>query len=328
MQWKKEEAVRLGAVLSAAALAVSACTPGAAPEDYPSGPIEIVVPWAAGGSSDVLVRAFAAPLEEALGESVLVVNRPGGGSAVGAAEAATADADGYTLLHSTASTFITVPLRQEVSYAAEDFRSVISLGDQPIVLVADADTGWESLEDVTFDGTATIATTSVGNVLHLVASNFVDEAGGASDYLPFDGSNETTLAVANGDADFAGVEANIALPQIEAGEVVPLAVATTERLDELPEVPTFEEQGFERSHGRYSRVALSVPAETPDEVVAAIAQAGEQAREAESWREYAQSTLLQEPQYLGEDFLLQYVPDDMEWTRESFGPAGVAEGAG
>ncbi|GAB3059936.1 tripartite tricarboxylate transporter substrate binding protein [Sediminivirga luteola] len=316
------------AALSGVALVTAGCVGNAAAEDYPSQPVEIIVPWGAGGSSDVLIRAFAEPLEQALGQSVLVVNRPGGGSAIGAAEAARAQADGYTLLHSSASTFITVPLRQEVNFSAEDFRSVVSLGDQPIVLVANPDTGWESLDDVEADRTLTIATTSVGNVLHLVASNFVDEAGYTSEALPFDSSSETTMAVANGDADLAGVEANIALPQIEAGEVIPLAIATSERLEELPDVPTFAEQGFERSHDRYSRVAVSVPAETPEEVVEVLRAAGEEAMQADSWREYAASTLLQDPAYVGDDFLAQYVPDDMEWTRESFAAAGVEEAAG
>lgn len=315
--------LRVGAVLSAVGLAAVGCGSSPDAENYPDQPIEIIVPWAAGGSSDVLVRAFAQAYEEANEDQVLVVNRPGGGSAIGAAEAARADADGYTMLHSSASTFITVPLRENVDYGPEDFRSVVSLGDQPVVLVASPDSGWEELDDVTLDSELTIAVTAVGNVLHLIGSNFVDEAGGTSAYLPFDGSNETVMAVANGNADLAVAEANIALPQVEAGEVVALAVATTERLDELPDVQTFGEQGYERSHDRYSRVAISVPGDTPDEIVEAFQEGAANAMEQQSWLDYAETTLLQPPAYEAEDFMNGYVVNETEWTRESFGPAGV-----
>lgn len=320
----KRKYLRLTAALSVLGLVAVGCgSSGGDAENYPDGPLEIIVPWSAGGSSDVIVRAFAQAYEEANGDQILVVNRPGGGSSIGAAEAAGAPADGYNLLHSSASTFITVPLRENVNYSAEDFQSVVSLGDQPVVLVASPDSGWEELADVPSGEEMTIAVTAVGNVLHLVGSNFVDENGGTSTYLPYDGSNETSMAVSNGNADLAVVEANIALPLIESGDVVPLAVATTERLDELPDVGTFEEQGFERSHDRYSRVAISMPAEVPEEIVEIFREGAANALEQESWQDYVETTMLQEPAYEGADFMEGYVPNEIEWTRESFEAAGV-----
>lgn len=320
----KRTFMRLGIAITAVGLIATGCSSAEDDaENYPEEPLEIIVPWGAGGSSDVMNRAFAQAYEEANGDQIQVVNRPGGGSSIGAAEAAQANSDGYTLLHSTASTFITVPLRENVDYSPQDFRSVISLGDQPVVLVASPDSGWEELDDVPMDSELTISVTAVGNVLHLIASNFVDEAGGASTYLPFDGSNETQMAVANGNADISAVEANIALPQIEAGEVVPLAISSSERLDDLPDVPTFEEQGYERSHDRYSRTALSMPADTPDEIVEVFQEGASNAMEQDSWLEYVETTMLQPPAYEGEDFMEGYVADETEWTRESFEPAGV-----
>ncbi|NLS10707.1 tripartite tricarboxylate transporter substrate binding protein [Nesterenkonia sp. MY13] len=310
--------------IAAGTLALTACGPGeASADDFPEEPIEIVVPWGAGGSSDVAVRAFAEAYEEANGDQILVVNRPGGGSAIGAAEAARANADGYTMLHSTASTFITVPLLEDVNYGPDDFKSVISLGDQPVILVANPDTNWESLEDVPMDEELVIATTSPGNVLHLIASNFVDEAGGSSSHLPFDSSGETTQAVANGNADLAAVEANIALPQIEAGEVTALAVSSSEPLEELPESETFSAQGFERSHDRYSRMALSVPSDTPDEIIQALQEGGAEALETSTWNDYAETTMLQPPAYEGGDFMDSYISNETDWTRESMEPAGL-----
>lgn len=318
----KRKALRVVAVLSVLGLAAVGCSSSGG-ENYPDGPMEIIVPWSAGGSSDVIVRAFTQAYEEANGDEILVVNRPGGGSAIGAAEAAGAPADGYNMLHSSASTFITVPLREKVNYSPEDFQSVVSLGDQPVVLVASPDSGWEELADVPSGEEMTVAVTAVGNVLHLVGSNFVDENGGTSTYLPFDGSNETSMAVSNGNADLAVVEANIALPLIESGDVVPLAVATTERLEELPDVGTFGEQGFERSHDRYSRVAISMPADVPEEIVQVFQDGAEKALKQDSWQDYVETTMLQAPAYEGADFLKGYVPDEIEWTRESFEPAGV-----
>lgn len=307
-------------------IATTGCSAiGGSPETFPNGEIDIVVPWGAGGSSDVMVRAFAEPFQEALGESALVVNRPGGGSSIGAVEVARAKADGYTMLHSTSSTFVTLPLRQKVKYQADEFKSVVSLGDQPILLVSGKDSGWKSLDDVKkkAKGMQKIAVTSQGNVLHLVASNFVDEIGLESESLPFDASSETALAVSNGDADLAGVEANIALPQIKAGEVVPLAVSSPERLSELPDVPTFEEAGYTKSQGRLSRVARSVPADTPDEVVDVLSKAGDEALQSDSWKEYAKTTALLDPEFAGEDFMKKFVPEELDWTRESFPAAGL-----
>lgn len=315
----------LGAVASIGAiLAVSACGSAKAGE-FPNDSIEIIVPWAAGGSSDTIVRAFAEPFSAEIGETVLVVNRPGGGSAIGAAEAAKAKGDGYTLLHSSASTFVTVPLRQKVSYTPEDFNSVVSLGDQPIILVTGTENGWKSLEDVkkANEQNLQVATTSQGNLLHLVATNFVDEIGKTSESLPFDGSNETILAVSSGDADIAAVEANIALAQIKAGEVVPLAVTTVERLKELPDVPTFGELGYTRSANKLSRIAISVPSDTPDEIKQKLSDAGEKALKAESWKEYAKSISLQEPEYTGSEFMNEYIPNEINWTKESFPSAGL-----
>ncbi|WP_120004053.1 tripartite tricarboxylate transporter substrate binding protein [Nesterenkonia muleiensis] len=291
--------------------------------EFPSDTIEIIVPFSAGGASDVQARAFAQAYEEANGDTILVVNRPGGGTSIGTMEAAGADPDGHTLLHSTASTFISLPLMEEVNFDTEDFRSIISYGDLPTIVLANADSGWESLDDVSTDAQLTIATTAPGNVLHLTVSNFIDEAGGTSTYLPFDSSNETIQAVANGNADLAGVDPGLAIPRIESGEVVPLAVASTERLEALPDVPTFEEEGFERSHDRYSRSALTVPADTPDEAVEALKEGAERAFETETWQNYVSSTYIHEPAYEGEEFLEIFVPNETEWTRESLEFAGI-----
>ncbi|WBL19495.1 tripartite tricarboxylate transporter substrate binding protein [Citricoccus sp. NR2] len=313
------------AIIAATGLVLTGCSSdGGGREDFPSDTIELIVPFSAGGASDVQARAFAQAYEEANDATVLVVNRPGGGSSIGAMEASNARPDGYTLFHSTASTFISLPLMEEVGYQADDFRSIISYGDLPTIVVAAADTGWESLDDVPTDEEMSIATTSPGNVLHLTVSNFVDEAGGTSRYLPFDSSNETIQAVVNGNADLAGADPGLVLPRVDSGELVPLAVASTERLEVLPDVPTFEEAGFERSHDRYSRSAISVPSETPDEVIDILKEGAAEAFATDTWQSYVESSHIQSPGYEAEAFLDEFVPDETAWTLESFEAAGVS----
>ncbi|MGO1182282.1 MAG: tripartite tricarboxylate transporter substrate binding protein [Micrococcaceae bacterium] len=323
MSFKRKASASI-ATIAVAGLVLSGCSSDGGGEDFPNDTIELIVPFSAGGASDVQARAFAQAYEEANDATILVVNRPGGGSSIGAMEASKARPDGYTLFHSTASTFISLPLMEDVGYTADDFRSIISYGDLPTIVVAAADSGWDSLEDVPTGEQLSVATTSPGNVLHLTVSNFVEEAGGTSRYLPFDSSNETIQAVVNGNADLAGADPGLILPRIESGELVPLAVASTERLEVLPDVPTFEEAGFERSHDRYSRSAISVPAETPDEVIDVLKEGAANAFEAETWQNYVEASYLQEPAYEGEAFLDEFVPNETAWTEESFEAAGVS----
>lgn len=311
------------ATLAVGFLVVGCGAAGSSEANFPEDSIEIIVPFTAGGASDVQARAFAQAYEEANGDSVLVVNRPGGGTSIGATEVARADPDGYTLLHSTSSTHISLPLMEDVAYSNDDFRSIVSYGDLPTILIASADSGWTSLEDVPTDEELTIATTAPGNVLHLTASNFVEEAGATSTYLPFDSSNETIQAVINGNADLAGVDPGLALPRIESGEAVPLAVASTDRLEFLPDVPTFGEEGYEGSHDRYSRSALSVPADTPDEVIDILKAGAASAFETETWQNYVESTYIQDPAYEAEAFLNEFVPAETEWYIESFNEIGL-----
>ena len=291
--------------------------------DFPTDTIEIIVPFSAGGAADTNARAFAEAWQQVNDSEMVVINRPGGGTAIGANEVLSSEADGHTLFFSSGSTHISLPLMEDVDWETDDWRSIVSFGDLPITVLASADSGWETLDDVPMDSELQVPTTAPGNVLHLIVSNFVEEAGGTSNYIPFDASNETIQQVIDGNADIVAADAGLALPRIESGELVPLAVATSERLDFLPEVPTMEEAGYENSHDRYSRHALSVPADTPKEAVDVIKAGWDEASETEVWDDFLTATYMQEPGYEAEAYIEEFVPNELEWTRESFEAAGV-----
>jgi tripartite-type tricarboxylate transporter receptor subunit TctC len=244
--------------------------------DYPNRPIELVVPYGAGGGNDLTARVMSAVAADHLGQPVIIRIRPGAGSVLGLSEVARSKADGYTLAwpgpHSLViSAFNEVPLD-----FLTDLNPVAQMVSGPWWLVVPADSPYNTLEEFinhAKENPGDIVMANSGNLAigHLPALQLEDMAGIEFTHLPFDGGGPANAAVISGDADAThGVTAAI-VPQLQSGTVRALAVSGPERHPGAPDVPTYEEQGYPIM--TTINIGLVAPAGTPPEVVAKLEEA-------------------------------------------------------
>lgn len=268
-------------VLVAVALAVVAgCggSQGSSGEDYPSQPVNYVIPFDPGGESDTTARLQQRPLEEALdGTSVTVSNEPGGGGSLGWSNLVNStEPDGYTIMGHNLPHIILQPLtRDDAGFETDDLKQVYIFESTPNALIVSEDSQYETVEEFIAAAEEEPGSISVGGsgeftsnhvaTLQLAQQNDVEVQ-----YVPFTGTGSATTSLQNGQVD-ALMTYNTAAPDlVEQGAKV-LAVADTERAPNLPDVPTFEEEGYELDEAAYRGVA--VPPETPDNVVNTLAEA-------------------------------------------------------
>jgi putative tricarboxylic transport membrane protein len=244
--------------------------------DFPNRPIELVVPYGAGGGNDLTARVMSAVAADYLGQPVIIRIRPGAGGVVGLSEVARSKPDGYTLAwpgpHSIViSAFNEVPL---------DFLKQLTPVSQMVEwqwwLVVPADSPYNTLDEfIAFakEHPGEIVMANSGNLAigHLPALELEQLAGVEFTHLPFDGGGPANASVLSGDADAVHAVTPAAVPQILAGNFKVLAVTGKKRHPDLPDVATYEELGYPIFTG--INVGLVAPAGTPPEVVAKLDEA-------------------------------------------------------
>ncbi len=261
------------ALVSAVMLAAigTVCTSSMA-QNYPSRPVRIIVPFAPGGGSDIFGRTLAVRLSEALGQPVLVENRPGGNTLIGAELAARAAPDGYTLFLSTNGTVAINPsLYKKLPYdPVRDYAPVSLLGVGPNVLVVHPSLPVKSVKELitlarNHPGKLSYASSGVGGAPHLAGELFKHMAQVNLVHVPYKGAAPATTDLLGGQVQvmFAGL--GPAIGHIKANKLRGLAVASAKRSAALPTLPTLGESltGFEAS----SWFALFAPAATPPDVI-------------------------------------------------------------
>jgi tripartite-type tricarboxylate transporter receptor subunit TctC len=246
-------------------------------QSWPSGTVTIVVPFGAGGGVDVTARALAANLEPIVGQSVIVENRTGAGGVTGHATGAAAAPDGQTLTLVTPSIGTAPLLIDDVPVTPEDFAYIGQVSVSALIMVVSADSEYQSVDDVVEAAKADpgqmatpwMATwpTPTSATAMLVADTGIE----VRQVPGFSGGAEMLQALLGGHVDFSINNVSEVLPQLEAGTMRALAVTSTERIAELPDVPTFAELGYGVEIGVWR--TLAAPKETPDEIVAAIDEA-------------------------------------------------------
>lgn len=265
---------RLGAALIVvAALAASASAQTA----YPAKPIQLVVPFAPGGATDIVARLVGQKLAERLGRPVVVDNRPGAGGNLGAAIVAKAPADGHVLFLGTIATHaINQSLYARLGYdPVRDFAPVSLLTSVPLVLVVPADLPARSVKDLVAlakarPGALNYASPGAGTALHLAGELFKSLAGVDVVHVPYKGSAPAITDLLGGRVSLMFDTTLSALPHVKAGKLRALAVTTARRSAALPELPTVAESGlpgFDVSAWN----GILVPAGTPREIVARLA---------------------------------------------------------
>lgn len=273
---------RITALLVAAGMATAGCAemPKSTAGYYPSGTVRIITPFAAGGISDTTARVAAKCLEDELGGTFIVENQDGGGGAIGMTRVARAEPDGYTLSVVSLSTAALVPLVTDgAQYDGSSFDPISGITLAPSVLVVKGDspyrTGQEVLEAARQrDGTFSVAMPGSMGIFAL-AINGVTEAGGPRfTNVPFVSNDQSAAAVLGGNVDSAYLSTSpTLLKQIESGNLRALATGAQERLEFLPEVPTFTELGYGDLPDSTVNVTLLAPAGIDGEVKTTLAQA-------------------------------------------------------
>jgi putative tricarboxylic transport membrane protein len=276
---------------------------GGSADSYPDRQVQLIVPFAAGGPTDSLARALAEAVESPLGQPMVVVNRPGAGGATAATEVANAQADGYTVFMPTRATMSAQPALRTVEYSIDDFRGITGLVEQPYVLVVGADSPWQTLDDLANSNERVVyGHPAVGGFPHIAQAAFFGQAGVQAEAVPFEGNEPALQALLGGQIQALAVEPSEAIPQIDAGEIIPLAVTSPERLDILPDVPSFEEAGYDQATFVQSW-SLLVASGTPDENVEVLQNAVSEAVESPEYQNFIEDNYMAPNLISGEEVI-------------------------
>ena len=247
------------------------CRGDALAQTWPSKPIRAIIPFAAGSATDVIPRVVFEPLSAQLGQPIVVENRGGAGTTIGAALVAKAEADGYTLLATSSAHTLVPTVYPSAPYdTAADFTAVVSLGSSPNVLVVSPAKDFKTAQDLVAaakarPGSFNFASAGVGSATHLSAERFRMAAGFDAVHIPFRGGAEAITEVLAGRAEFYFCPLGTALPQVREGKLLALAVSSPKRAALLPDVPSVVEL-FPNSDYAFW-IGVFMPAKTPRDIV-------------------------------------------------------------
>jgi len=279
----KSSSTRRHVLTALAALAGSAALPSMAQGTWPNKPVKIVVPFAAGGTTDILARAIAPELSRAFGQQFIVDNRAGAGGNVGADIVSKSPADGYTLLMGTVGTHgINRALYEKMPYdPIKDFAPITLVAGVPNVMVMPTEKartmGINSVADfikyaMSHPGKVNMASSGNGTSIHLAGELFKTMSGVYMVHFPYRGSGPALLDLVGGTMDVMFDNLPSSLPHIKAGKLKALAVTSRQRSAALPDVPTVEEAGRLNGFDATSWFGLLAPAGTPPDIVNRIQQ--------------------------------------------------------
>ncbi|WP_245906503.1 Bug family tripartite tricarboxylate transporter substrate binding protein [Teichococcus aestuarii] len=259
-------------------VAAARATPVAA-SAWPSQPVRLICPFAAGGPTDVAARLVADGLTNVLPQRVLVENRTGSGVVVGTETVAKAPRDGYTILYSTIAHAVLRPLFSSLSFdPVADFRPVALVGTVPMLLMVNKDVPARNLQELIAlfrdkPGRYDYGSSGAGGAVHLATELFLRQAGDLKvNHIPYRGSAPAMPDLLNGNLTMFLNVASDGIASVQSGATRALAVSSAQRLPQLPDVPTFAEAGLP-GYEAYTWHMLFAPAGTPEEVVNALNQA-------------------------------------------------------
>ena len=245
-------------------------------QSYPAKSIRMLLAFPPGGPTDINARLFALKLSEQMGQQVVVDNKPGAGGNVGAAEAARAPADGYTIFYNTSAIAIAPALYSNIAFdPIRDFAPVALTATVPLVLAINSGLPAKNLQEFVAyaranPGKLFYASSGSGTITHLAAALFAAQMGLQMQHVPYKGSAPALVDVVGGQTQMMIDTINTVLPYARDNRLRPLAIAVTRRSPQLPEVPTLEEAanlpGFEMSAWQ----GIVVPAAAPREIVARL----------------------------------------------------------
>ncbi len=257
----------------AAAFFASAVFAQSAADKYPDKPIKIIVPFAPGGSTDIIARVIGQKMLENWGQQVIVETRPGAATVIGTSAVAQAAPDGYTLLMTVSNLTTNPALQDSLPYdAVRDFEPISMVGTTPMVFYVNPKFGPQNLKDMISYGKANpipFGSAGIASMTHLLAETFKADNGiNLMQHVVYRGGGPALNDVLAGTIPMTSATVTQALPQYQGGLVKALGVSATQRHRSLPNVPTFREQGFDLVVTEW--YGLFAPKGTPRPIVAKL----------------------------------------------------------
>ena len=256
-----------------AAIALGIIASAAHAQSFPSSPITLVNPYAAGGPADLIARTVGAAMSEQVGQQIVILNKPGGATAIAAAHVAQAAPDGYTLLLSNASSHIVTPaLTQKISYnGMKDFAFIAMIANVPNVLVVRETLPAKNVQELiayakASPGKLNYASVGPGSQPHIAGEMFQQMTGTNLTHVPYKGAAPAAVDLVSGTMDLAFLNVPPMLPHIQTGKLRGLAVTSSRRAGQLPNVPTLDELGLD-DFEVVTWYGMAAPAKTPQPVL-------------------------------------------------------------
>lgn len=305
-------------VVATAALAASMTVAAGAAlaQDFPSQPVTIILNSAPGSGVDAMARTLAVAVERELGQRVVVTNRPGGDGAVAMSELLRAPADGYLIWGVTKTFPVALNTTLQGMFEMEDFQPLVRAEIDPFAIGVLADSPWATLDellDAARSGDINVGGFGSSSPHGLFNFLLARESDSPLSWIPFNSSGEAMTAVLGGHVDAIVSNPSVLASQVQAGSMRILAVATEERIADLPEIATFRELGYDLVDSQWRGFFLK--ADTPDDVVAALDTAFRDAMNSPEFTEYLANSG-QINGYIGPDEFETFVHSELELVTE------------
>jgi tripartite-type tricarboxylate transporter receptor subunit TctC len=261
---------------------------------YPEKAVNLVVPFVAGDTTDLISRAYADYAKTALKQPVVVVNKDGAGGSTGIGGVGKEKPDGYTILAATSGAMTIKPYLAKVSYTYEDFKPIGQMAELPFAIAVNKNSPFNNLKEFVDyakenPGKLKYGSPGTGVSQHIGMETMAEKYGIKVVHIPHKGGNDAISAVLGNHVDLAIVSTTQVAAQLKAGELKVLGVSSEEKYPFMPEVPTFKEQGFDIVGSVW--YGLFVPKDTPDSIVSTLVdtlkKASEDPNVLESWKKLA-----------------------------------------
>lgn len=263
-----KDLARVGSVL-VAAVAMCAAMPAIAQPAYPERPVTIVVAWPAGGATDLMTRGTQEAFAKALGAQVVIKNVPGAAGTIGAAEAASAAPDGYTLLVTPIGPMVLQPHRMKLTYEPASFAPICKMVDSPIVMMSPPNSLLKTVADVVAKakaegGKLAYGSTGPGTIPHISMLGLAKAAGVPLKHVPYKGSADVVQALLSNTVELFADQPNL-VPQYN---LTAIAIFSEKRIPTYKDTPTVKESGYDLSFSIWN--AMFAPKGTPEPILAKL----------------------------------------------------------
>lgn len=289
----------------------------AQPAEFPDKPIRIVIPFAAGGPTDVAGRIMAEDMSKVLGQPVIVENRPGGNGVIATRFVAKAPADGYTLLFTSLNHTVNPHLLKAPGYdPSKDFAPISLVSSSPSILIVGTVQPFKSMQELVAAGKAkdsrvTFGSAGHGGSAHLAGELLKKQSGAQFLHVPFKGNGPAATDLMGGQITFMFYPTSGIKSLLDSGKVRPLAITSAQRSPAYPNIPTMKEQGLEGFENAHSWLGLLAPTGTPAGVINklfdAVKKSGDAGRLRETLVSSGSSLIINTPaefsQYIVQDLL-------------------------